>query len=138
MAVSFGIWALSTAPSVLCVFALAYGVFYGGWVAVLPAVVTDHFGGRHVGGIIGVLFTGVAFGTLIGPNAAGLAFDISHSYAMPILGSVFANLIAAAIVVGTRKEPFREAASGRPEGGAQRLGCVKINSPVFARKSDSN
>ena len=27
-----------------------YGVFYGGWVAVLPAVVMDYFGGRNVSG----------------------------------------------------------------------------------------
>ena len=51
-------------------------MFYGGWVAVLPAVVMDYFGGRNVSGIIGILYTSVAFGTLIGPSAAGFAFDL--------------------------------------------------------------
>ena len=33
-----------------------------------------YLGGRNVSGIIGVLYTSVAFGTLIGPRAAGFAF----------------------------------------------------------------
>jgi len=102
MAVAMGIWAFATGFWQLTVFALVYGVFYGGWVAVLPAVVTDYFGGRNVSGIIGVLLTSVAFGTLIGPSAAGFAFDISHSYTLPILVSVAANIVAVAIVTRTR------------------------------------
>jgi OFA family oxalate/formate antiporter-like MFS transporter len=72
---------------------------------VLPAVVMDYFGGRHVSGIIGILYTSVAFGTLIGPSAAGFAFDLSHSYALPILASAGANIIAALIVAGASKAP---------------------------------
>jgi len=70
----------------------------------------DHFGGRNVSGIIGVLFTSVAVGTLIGPSAAGYAFDLSHSYTVPILASVAANLLAVAIFVGVPQEaePTRE------------------------------
>lgn len=98
MAFSLGIWALSASFWGLAVFAFVYGVFYGGWVAVLPAVVMDCFGGRNVTGIIGILYTSVAFGTLIGPSAAGFAFDLSHSYTLPILASVCANVIAAAIM----------------------------------------
>ena len=85
------IWAFSTGFWALAAFAFIYGVFYGGWVAVLPAVVMDYFGGRNVGGIIGVLYTSVAFGTLIGPSAAGFAFDLSHSYMLPIAASVAAT-----------------------------------------------
>ena len=67
----------------------------------LPAVVMDYFGGRNVSGIIGILYTSVAFGTLIGPSAAGFAFDVSHSYTVPILASAGANIIAVIIVVAT-------------------------------------
>ena len=86
-----------------------FGVFYGGWVAVLPAVVMDYFGGRNVSGIIGILYTSVAFGTLIGPSAAGFAFDLTHDYTLPILASVAANIIAAVIVAVT----FRATARGK-------------------------
>ncbi|AWL95917.1 MFS transporter [Bradyrhizobium ottawaense] len=84
---------------VLTGMALAMTIFYGGWVAVLPSVVMDYFGGRNVGGIIGILYTSVAFGTLIGPSAAGFAYDDNHSYTMPILISAAANIVAALIVV---------------------------------------
>jgi MFS family permease len=98
MAASLAIWALSANVWSLALFAFVYGVFYGGWVAVLPAVVTDYFGGRNVSGIIGVLYTSVAFGTLIGPSAAGFAFDLSHSYELPIVASAATNVLAALVV----------------------------------------
>ena len=98
MAASFSIWAFSANVWSLAGFAFVYGVFYGGWVAVLPAVVMDYFGGRNVSGIIGVLYTSAAIGTLIGPSAAGFAFDLSHSYELPIIASAAANAVAAVIV----------------------------------------
>jgi len=103
MALALAIWGFSAAFWPLAVFAFAYGVFYGGWVAVLPAVVMDYFGGRNVSGIIGILYTSVAFGTLIGPSAAGFAFDLSHSYTLPIVASACANIIAAAIMAVTSR-----------------------------------
>jgi MFS family permease len=103
MALALAIWAISTTIWSLAAFAFVYGVFYGGWVAVLPAVIMDYFGGRNVSGLIGILYTSVAFGTLIGPSAAGFAFDLNHSYTLPILASAAANIIAAIIVVATSK-----------------------------------
>jgi len=100
---SFVIWAVSTTFLPLAVFALVYGVFYGGFVALAPAVVIDYFGGRNAGSLIGILYTSVAFGTLVGPTAAGYAYDISHSYLLPILISVGANFVAAAILAATAK-----------------------------------
>lgn len=114
MAVAMAIWAISTELWHLVAFAFAYGVFYGGWVALLPAVVMDDFGGRNVSGIIGVLYTSVAFGTLTGPSAAGFAFDFSHSYMLPIIASVCANVVAAGIVAGTSKVRLRRT---HPAGG---------------------
>ena len=108
MAFALSIWLVSTGPWSLAAFAFIYGVFYGGWVAVLPAVVMDSFGGRNVGGIIGLLYTSVAFGTLIGPSAAGFAFDLTRSYTLPILASAAANIVAAVIVAVTfRVAPAR-------------------------------
>jgi MFS family permease len=103
MALALAIWVVSTDFWSLAAFAFVYGIFYGGWVAILPAVVMDYFGGRNVSGIIGILYTSVAFGTLIGPSAAGFAFDLSHSYTLPILAGAGANIIAAAIVAAMSK-----------------------------------
>lgn len=98
MAASLAVWAASSALWLLVAFALGYGVFYGGFVAVIPALVMDYFGSRHISGIIGALYTSVAFGTMVGPSAAGFAFDLQHSYALPIAASIAASLVAAAIV----------------------------------------
>ena len=100
MALALVIWLLASQFWGLAFFALVYGVFYGGFVAIMPALVMDYFGGRHVSSIIGVLYTSVAVGTLVGPSAAGYAFDVSHSYTLPIVCSIAANAIAALIVVG--------------------------------------
>jgi MFS family permease len=105
MALTLLIWAFSSGLWPLAAFALAFGVFYGGWVALLPSLVMDYFGGRNVSGIIGLLYTSVAFGTLIGPSAAGFAYDVSHSYTLPVFASACANLLAAAIAASTSKPP---------------------------------
>ena len=85
----------------LVVFAFIFGTAYGGWVALLPAVVMDFFGGRNVSGLIGILYTSAGFGTLVGPAAAGFAFDVSGCYMVPILLSIAGNVIAAAVMAMT-------------------------------------
>jgi MFS family permease len=99
MAIMLGWWLVAAAVWSLALFAFAFGVFYGGFVAVAPALVMDYFGGRSVSGIIGALYTSVAFGTLIGPTAAGFAFDETHSYAWPIAASVATSLVAAGLTL---------------------------------------
>jgi MFS family permease len=117
MALAFAIWVIATDIWSLAAFAFVFGVFYGGWVAVLPAVVMDYFGGRNVSGLIGILYTSVAFGTLIGPSAAGFAFDLSHSYTLPILFSAGANVVAAVIMAVTaRAAALQTAGTGATHG----------------------
>lgn len=113
MAVALVAWAGAGTVVTLAAFALGFGVFYGGWVAVLPAVVMDYFGGRNVSAIIGVLYTSVAFGTLIGPAAAGFIFDAGGGYLVPILASAAANAIAFAIVATTGRAPVAARVAGR-------------------------
>ncbi|WGY68835.1 MFS transporter [Burkholderia cepacia] len=112
MAVALVAWAGAGTVATLAAFALVFGVFYGGWVAVLPAVVMDYFGGRNVSAIIGILYTSVAFGTLIGPAAAGFIYDAGGGYLVPILASAAANAIAFAIVATTGRAPAAARAAG--------------------------
>jgi len=106
MGLSFAIWLFATGFWPLAVFALVFGVFYGGFVALAPAIVIDYFGARNASSIIGILYTSVALGTLIGPSAAGYAFDLSHSYTLPILISGCAYALATAILALTSKAPL--------------------------------
>lgn len=108
MALALLIWLCSTGLWPLAVFALLFGTAYGGWVALLPAVVMDYFGGRNVSGLIGILYTSAGIGTLIGPAAAGFAFDINKSYTLPIVASICGNVIAAAVMAMTARPPRNE------------------------------
>ncbi|HEY8554756.1 MAG TPA: MFS transporter [Burkholderiales bacterium] len=106
MACMLFLWLLATGPVLLVVFALLFGTFYGGFVALIPALTADYFGGRSVAGIIGFLYTSVAFGTLFGPTLAGLAFDVTGSYTAPIVGGAVANL-AAVLCLRAIADPAR-------------------------------
>jgi OFA family oxalate/formate antiporter-like MFS transporter len=92
------LWWLTTSYWVLVVFALLFGTFYGGFVALAPTIIMDLYGPRAVSGIIGVLYTGPGLGTLVGPPLAGAAFDAFGSYDAPILAAAGLSFVGAALV----------------------------------------
>jgi MFS family permease len=92
------VWWGASAYWLLALFAVLFGMFYGAYVALLPAIVMDLYGARAVSGIIGFLYTGAGFGTLVGPWLAGRAYDVLGAYDVPILaGAVFSFIAAAAV-----------------------------------------
>jgi predicted MFS family arabinose efflux permease len=93
------LWLGSSTLAPLAVFAVVFGTCYGGFVALAPAIAADHFGGRAIGAIIGVYYSSVAFGTLLGPSAAGYAYDLTGSYTAVILGSTALYVLAVLIVL---------------------------------------
>lgn len=92
-------WLVADALWSLIIFALVFGLCYGGFVALSPASTADYFGRRSVSSIIGFLYTSVAFGTLLGPTLAGVVFDLTHSYAIPIIGSAMAMAMAMVCIL---------------------------------------
>ena len=99
------LWLASSSLPALACYALLHGCFYGGFVALIPAVAMDYFGLRSVNGVIGLLYTSVAFGTLMGPTFAGLAFDLAGSYALPIAVSAGLAATGGVIAAMMRKPP---------------------------------
>ena len=97
--VSCILWLTSDGMLGLRVFAVLVGTFWGGSVALAPSVMADYFGTRAVSGIIGVLYTGVGLGALVGPIIAGLVFDLWQSYTVAIIYSIVAPVIGAAAVL---------------------------------------
>ena len=95
MGASLGLWPLAGSFPALALFAVVFGVACGGWVALLPAWVADLFGRKHISGIIGALYTSVAFGTLVGPAAAGFAYDWIGSYRPAILAAAAVQIMGA-------------------------------------------
>lgn len=96
LGVCFLVWWQSKSLWALACMSVAMGLFYGGFVATMPAVVMDIFGGRAVSAIIGWLYTAPGLGTLIGPPLAGYAFDRLGSYDAPILGAAALSFLGAA------------------------------------------
>jgi MFS family permease len=95
----FLLWWVASAYWMLALFAIVFGVCYGAYVALLPTIVMDLYGPRSVSGIIGTLYTGCGFGTLVGPWLAGVAFDAFGSYQAPILAGAAFSFGAAACVL---------------------------------------
>jgi MFS family permease len=99
-------WSQSTSAPALVTFALLFGAFYGGFVAIAPSLAADYFGGRALGSVIGALYSGVAFGALLGSPVAGYAFDLFGSYAGAILAGAALCLVSFAVTLLT-PEPAR-------------------------------
>jgi MFS family permease len=102
----FAWWLVAANAWQLAVFAFIFGASYGGYVAILPAVTADYFSGPNISGIIGMIYTSVAVGNLIGPTVAGLIFDLLQSYTIPILASMITSLLAA-VGVFVLEEPVK-------------------------------
>ena len=103
---------LSSSAWSLVVFALVFGAFYGGFVAIAPSLAADYFGGRALGSVLGALYSGVAFGALLGAPAAGYAYDFFGSYTGAILAGAALCIASFAITLLT-PEPARWLAARR-------------------------
>lgn len=80
MGASYVLWGAASGQGLLVVFALWFGLSYGSIVSLLPAICMDYFGGRSVASVVGTLYSGAAFGNLLGPVLAGAVFDHSGHY----------------------------------------------------------
>lgn len=96
--VALAYWSVAQGFTALAIFALVFGLFYGGFVALVPAFTADLFGLRAMSAVLGVLYTSVAFGTLLGPTLAGWVFDTTGSYTWPILICTIGCVVSALMV----------------------------------------
>ncbi len=96
LGLSFLAWQGAQGWGAMAVFALWMGLSYGGIVSLMPALCMDLFGARAVSAIIGTLYTGAAFGNLLGPWLAGAVFDASRSYTPVIWGCLLLSMLATA------------------------------------------
>ena len=107
-------WSMSTSGWALIVFALVFGAFYGGFVAIAPSLAADFFGPKALGAVIGLLYGGVAFGALLGSPVAGYAYDFFGSYTGAILGGAALCFVSFVITLFI-PEPGRWQASRQSE-----------------------
>jgi len=107
------VWSQSTSGPALIFFALVFGAFYGGFVAIAPSLAADYFGPRALGSVIGALYSGVAFGALLGSPVAGFAYDFFGSYTGAIL-SAAGLCVVSLILTLLAPEPKHWLATRRP------------------------
>ncbi|MBI4589860.1 MAG: MFS transporter [Candidatus Rokubacteria bacterium] len=93
----------------VAILAYAYGVLVGlGYpvtASLMPAVVGDHFRGRHFGSIFGTLQLFSALGGSAGPWVAGRLFDLTGSYRAAFLAAVCAAVAATVALWLARRRP---------------------------------
>ena len=95
LGLSYGVWWAADGYAAMAVFAVWMGLSYGGIVSLMPALCMDLFGARAVSAIIGTLYTGAAFGNLLGPWLAGAVFDAQRSYRPVIWACMGLSALAA-------------------------------------------
>ncbi len=98
MAGAYLLWMVAGGYPGYAVFALWFGLSYGGIVSLMPAICMDLFGARAVSGIIGTLYTAAAFGNLLGPVVAGAVFDRQGSY-QPVMWISLALSVVAVVAM---------------------------------------
>jgi MFS family permease len=91
----FLLWVAADSYPVFVTFAIGYGLCYGGFVALVPSVCMDYFGGRSIGAVLGTIYSGVAIGCLVGAPITGFAYDFTGSYSWPLIGWAITTALGA-------------------------------------------
>jgi MFS family permease len=103
---------LATEIWMLLVFAIIFGISYGGWAGIIGAFPVDYFGFKATGEIVGSIVFFVGIGVAIGPYLAGVIHDSTQSYHYVIgmcIMATFAAIISALFlqpVVKSKKKPL--------------------------------
>jgi MFS family permease len=105
---SYLLWLVAPGYLVLAGFAIAFGLGYGGWIALSPSVMAELFGPEGLGGSVGALFTSAAIGALLGPPFAGFVVDATGGYRPAIataIGLAAGAVLLASLLPASRPAP---------------------------------
>jgi MFS family permease len=102
-------------PSSFYLWAIAFGIGYGGPMPVYAMLFREYFGTRSIGAILGVFFMIAAVGMGSGGLMGGKLYDIFGSYAVPFLTSTGTGVISAllALTLPSLKKPEQAMAPPR-------------------------
>lgn len=89
---------------VFYLFAVVYGLAYGGLSLTVVALVGDIFGLRNMGIIMGILNIAWGVGSAVGPFIGGFIFDATNSYATAFLLGTLTLLLTALLLALIRQE----------------------------------
>ena len=89
-------------------FAIAFGLSWGGIGVISTALIVDMFGGRNLGIIMGAIDVGFQVGAAIGPVVGGFVFDVTGTYTVAFAIGAAAMLVTALLIALTRREKNTE------------------------------
>lgn len=95
------VWTLSKSFGVYLVFAIIYGFFAGGYVSLVPLVVSETFGSHQLSTVIGFMYAASGVGMLSGAPIAGMILDSTKpniNY-LPVIMTAGGTLLLGAICV---------------------------------------
>ncbi len=98
MALSLILLLFSKNLQTLYIFAVIYGLGYGGLGPPTVALVGDTFGVRHLGTIMGILEIAWVIGASLGPLMAGYIYDSTGTYYLAFIIEVIAAFIVTAVI----------------------------------------
>lgn len=116
--ISMLVFAFTTNLAMASVFALLYGIGFGGRGPVMNALRADYFGRKAFGAILGMSSVPMNIGMVISPLVLGILFDVQDTYKYGMLGLGFVS-IAGAFMALLATKPKLQAA---PAAGEARLG----------------
>ncbi|KAF9342155.1 hypothetical protein BGX26_008222, partial [Mortierella sp. AD094] len=95
------IWTLSKSFGVYLLFALVYGFFAGGYVSLVPLVLSETFGPYQLSTVIGFMYAASGTGMLFGAPVAGAILDATKpniNY-LPMIMTAGGTLLLGAICI---------------------------------------
>ena len=115
-----GVLAAALIPTVLgaFLFAVLYGVGFGGRLPLLTSLRGDYFGRRNYATIYGVSQVPINLIAMVAPIAVGFYFDNFLSYTIPFLAMALFSFLSASMILLARKPrlPDRQPAQLSPAG----------------------
>jgi cyanate permease len=117
----------AVAPSLLAAFLVAHGVAVAAENVVVPLVVAECFGVRHLARLYGALMLTLFPGGVLGPLFAGAVFDRTGSYAPAFATFALLNALALAALFALRCET---AADVSAPGGVGALRAEGADGPA--------
>ena len=107
LAAASGLLLLVANPALLTVFLVVHGFTVAAENVLLPLIVADCFGVRHLARIYGVLMIALFPGGALGPVFAGRVFDALGGYQAAFAVFALGNLVLLVLLLGLRDERGR-------------------------------
>lgn len=104
---ALGILLVAQSPAIALVFAVVFGIGFGGRTPLTTSIRGVYFGRRAFASITGISMIPMNFFLLVSPLAAGLIFDATGSYNIPFIGVAVVSFLGAGmfLFLGDPKPP---------------------------------